>query len=129
MSDFKLQISRIKHLEAQFEEQFDQMLREAMLECFMYWAKRFPKRRLRVVFGMGGYSYDAGDFDLDQHISYDRKGYHGWHDKFEEILKPFREFEELMYSSEYVKFPAIEDFLYSPDTGTIEYGNTIIYIK
>ena len=126
MNQFEAKIKKIEELDAKLMYAVDEVLTEAMLECFKYWAKRFPKRRLYVIFGMGTYSYDTDAIDLNDFIDHDRRKRYGYREVYEDLFKPFIDFDDLLWSSDMYKYPAINDFLYNPITKTIEYSGNII---
>ena len=127
---FSTQAAQIEALELNFIEASDKLLEEAQLECFKYWAKRFPKRRLSCIWGMGTHSYDAGRVDLFSLLDYERKQWAYWRPKYDELLAPFLAFQALLEScsSGFYEYPCISDILYNPTTKTIETGSRIIYL-
>lgn len=129
MSDKTIQemLNEIKALQLKVNLTAEQKLNDKMLECFKYWSEKFPKRYLKVVSGMGTYTYDNDStLDLDDFVCYDRKEKYNYKSKFEDTFKLFIEFDELYYEM-WDWANCFSDFTYNPITKTIEYNNEIIY--
>jgi hypothetical protein len=128
---FEQYATAIEKKEREYIAYVDSQLEKAQLECFKYWAERFPKRRLSIVWGMGTHSFDAGEVDLFRLLDYNREKWIFWRPKHDELLAPFLDFVELIerVGGGLYQYPCISDCLYNPITRTIEMGERIIYLK
>lgn len=125
--DIKAIIAQMDVAKQNFENMLDIECQKVLVEVFLYWAKRFPKRRLNVVFGMGTMSWDSPGLDMYTLLDDNRKNYCVWREAHEELLKPLLDFVELFdHISANNMPPCPYDFLYNPHTKTIEFGTRVL---
>ena len=121
---------QIADLETSYINQANVMLEKALIEVLRYWAANFPSRRLEHYSGMGtaGFHCESLSIDISDMIDSERKQKFIYSEKLERLFSPLIEFDELFWSLDNYKYPAISRGLYNPVTRTIEVGQKIIQL-
>jgi hypothetical protein len=134
MNKFAALTLEIKNKEADLIAEIDDMLIEAGMQAFVDWAKAFPKRHLRFVSGMGTATFACASLDnssflleLDDYCDTQcAKSYYS--PRAAAMVQPMVDFNDLFWSFDIYKYPAIPDIIYNPVTRTVECGHEIIHL-